>query len=818
MHLFKIVAVLIAAIFYSSLSFSQEKISGKILDEKNQPMPYVNVYVQGYSLGTTSNFEGNFTLTIPDNLLDKKLACKFVGYKAFSKPISSFIKGDGVIKMEPLEINLNEVVISAKGKDPAYYIMRQAIKNKKQFINPVDEYTAELYMKGRAYFSKAPDSTNLIIGLSVNKEDMGELKKEEGKVVFLTESFSKVNFKAPNQIKEELLASKQTGTAPGFSPNRSIYLSNNFYSNSIDGLNERGIISPLSNKAFTYYNFELLGKFEENGQTVNRIKVWPKRASDPAFTGEVFIIQDLWNIHSLELSASKAQISNNFVDSAIFKQSYQDMGNNIWVPLSLQSVYFFKVFGFKLNYEIMGQYTNYNLSPQYPEKFFNAEVYKINDQVKLNDSLAMEKARPVILDSLENTHYQYNDSIFKLENSPAYRDSIRRLSNKPRIGFPPRKYTYTNKKNDTYTLTSIISSLNFTAVDAWVIQPEITYKNRDSTGYSADEIVFSPRYSTSRGKFQLAGSYTHEFNRINHPRLTFAAGSTTRQINAIEPISPFFQTYYAYFRERNFGQYLGEEYFSLEFGREIFNGLRAEIGVKYANRFNLSNVEQKPLFKNFEDRNFTENLNSEFPGHILVSSLKLRYRIKQKYSSYPNRKIYHPNRRYPELFAKVLFAPEGISNTSFTYLEFVIRQRVDLAMLGTFDYSVSAGDFIESKNLGLFDYRHFAGNQTRYFNTRFRAFQVLPYYAYSTENKFFEFHASQHFNGFILNKIPLIKKLKWQSYVDVNGLISENQNDYYEAVIGIENIFSFFSVQLAAPYLNNNFGKPFFMFGASLSF
>ncbi|MGB0165373.1 MAG: DUF5686 family protein, partial [Luteibaculum sp.] len=317
------------------LIFAQTtKILGKVVDEKGLPMPYVNVYIKGSTQGTTSNFEGDFSLETQGFSPSQLVVFKFVGYREKSVAISEFASGPKTIELKPQEVSLSEVVISAKGKDPAYYIMKKASENRKKHEQPLDTYQAKLYMKGRAFFMEAPDSLNFLIKLSMGEEEKAEVDEQVGKVVYLTESYSKISYQAPNKIKEELLASRQSGTSPGFSPNRSIFLENNFYQSLINQVNERGLISPLSPNATLYYDFKLLGKFEENGFTINRIQVKPKRKVDPVFEGEIFIVHDRWNIHSLNLSVNDDAIDNGLLDSVTYKQSYQILPNDVWMPLS----------------------------------------------------------------------------------------------------------------------------------------------------------------------------------------------------------------------------------------------------------------------------------------------------------------------------------------------------------------------------------------------------------------------------------------------------------------------------------------------------
>ncbi len=817
MNQIRLLLSFLSLIFYFQAN-SQINLEGRVLDEKGVAMPYVNVFIDGTSIGTTTNNTGNFFLNVPSKHQNGKIACKFVGYETYKQSISSFQKGNKTITLKPQEVSLAEVIISAKGKDPAYYIIRQAIKNKDKFKFPVDEYKAELYMKGRAYFRKAPDSSKFFIMLGATEDDMTELKQEEGKVVYLTESISKVSYKAPNNIYEELVASKQTGTLPGFSPNRSIYLDNNFYSNKIEGINERGLISPLANNAFSYYEFKLLGKFNENGKVVNRIQVIPKRANDPVFSGEIFIVHDLWNIHSLQLLAGKQQITAPFVDSVTFSQVYQEL-DNVWIPLSLQSHYFIKVFGFGVSYEISGQYKSYQFNPSFDKKYFGNEVFRVADSVSVNDSIAMQKLRPVVLDSNELVHYNKNDSIARVENSPAYKDSIRRAGNKfNNTNDFLLEYRHRSKDNNVLTVSGFLFSAKYTKVDAWVLEPTLKYRIRDEDNVTHHEVELVPRYSFGRKVLNLHGSYKYNFNRINYANISIGGGSTVRQINANNPIDPFFETYYNYFTEKSFADFLSERFAFIKYEQELFNGLRASFKLNYANRDNLQNLSQLPLSKNYENRGFAPNIQSAFANEITTFNAKFRYRIGQKYASYPGYRQLLRNEKYPELHASYIIAPDGLNQSSFQQIELGLSYALDLKLLGKLNLSGYSGRFLDSKNLGFFDFQHFMGNRVAFINESNRAFQALPYYQFSASEEYAELHARHNFNGFLLNKIPLIRKLKWQSYVAVNTLFTDSRQPYHEAVVGIENIFSIFKVQVASPIIDGKAANPMFMFGASTLF
>src|SRR5689334_17597508 len=62
-------------------AFAQKRtISGKISDANGKPIPFVTITVKGTSIGTTSNTEGVYSITVPDGA--KTLVFSYVGYKA----------------------------------------------------------------------------------------------------------------------------------------------------------------------------------------------------------------------------------------------------------------------------------------------------------------------------------------------------------------------------------------------------------------------------------------------------------------------------------------------------------------------------------------------------------------------------------------------------------------------------------------------------------------------------------------------------------------------------------------------------------------
>ena len=73
-------------------------------------------------------------------------------------------------------------------------------------------------------------------------------------------------------------------------------------------------------------------------------------------------------------------------------------------------------------------------------------------------------------------------------------------------------------------------------------------------------------------------------------------------------------------------------------------------------------------------------------------------------------------------------------------------------------------------------------------NFNLAEFRNLPYYDFSTPDYGFEVHAEQNFGGFFLNKIPLIRKLKFKEIIGFHYLQTDLLKNYMEFSAGVEKI------------------------------
>jgi hypothetical protein len=92
-------------------------IKGVLTEEQNNqqiPLPFANVYLEGTTIGTTSDFEGNFSISTQPG--DYVLICAFMGYETFKKAIEVSVGGSVTvnIQMKPEGIAIDGVDVVAK--------------------------------------------------------------------------------------------------------------------------------------------------------------------------------------------------------------------------------------------------------------------------------------------------------------------------------------------------------------------------------------------------------------------------------------------------------------------------------------------------------------------------------------------------------------------------------------------------------------------------------------------------------------------------------------------------------------------------------
>src|ERR1700740_2058883 len=174
-------------------SAQQLTLSGKITDKDGKPVPFASVYVKGTTKGTSANIEGEYSLKLQPG--DYEVLYRAVGFKQLSQKIGLDKNTNFNATLAGEIYELGNVTVSATGEDPAYAIIRKAIRRRKAHLSEVKAYTCEVYIKGLQKLLAAPKK---FMGFDIQKagKEIGLDSNRRG-IVYLSESESKLSYKKP---------------------------------------------------------------------------------------------------------------------------------------------------------------------------------------------------------------------------------------------------------------------------------------------------------------------------------------------------------------------------------------------------------------------------------------------------------------------------------------------------------------------------------------------------------------------------------------------------------------------------------------------
>ena len=767
------------------------QVVGEITDTKGEKLPYVNIYLENSFTGTTSNQEGNYELEISKSG-DYTIVYQFLGYKTQKKQVNiqSFPYTINVSLAEE-STSLEEVVINSD-ENPADRVIRKAIANRKKNLAKVEAYTADFYSRGIWKIENAPEK---ILGQEVG--DLGGgLDSTRSGIVYLSETKSKIKFKAPDDFHEKIIASKVSGDDNGFSLNSAQDADFTFYNNTIE-LNAE-LVSPIADYAFNYYDYKLEGIFYDDlGNLVNKIKVIPKRPKDRVFSGIIYILEDSWEIYGIELTTTGESTQITPIETLVFKQNFTySEKDELWVKLSQTVEFTWKIFGIGGNGRFSAVYSDYDFNPQFTREDFSNEILSFAENANEKDSMYWEKIRPIPLTTEEVDDYIRKDSIQERKNSRVYKDSVDQVRNKFKITDPLFGYSYRNSfKQYSWNISGPIEGIRYNTVQGWntTVNANFTKWEEDYNKYWG--LNASANYGLADDRLRVKGGFIKKFNNKSKPYFTLNGGIEAKQINDTEPISTLVSSVASILFDKNYLKIYDRTFVEARYSEEIFNGFRLYANASFERR---SALFDDPEIIEDEDE-FTANNplapndfdSAPFEDHNIAKiGITGRINFDQKYYNYPDGKYNVTNSDYPTLyFSYEKGFAATVDDYNFDHFKVMANQRVSLQNKGDFEYSLKGGKFLNGENISLVDHQHFNGNLTHVkLDPSINQFNLLPYYGYSANDTYGELHAEHNFKGYLLGKIPLLRSLNFNTVIGVNSLWTTGNKPYSEYSVGISNI------------------------------
>jgi hypothetical protein len=779
---------------FSFSTFAQVTISGHVTDFlTNEPIPFVNITFKDVPGGARTDFNGNYTITA-DNPSDSLIA-SYVGYHKVvvkiskTKPVQTFN-----FSLKINKIDLHEVIVKA-GENPALILLRKMQANKdKNDRNNLSAYQYEAYNKMEFdinNISQTFKNRKILkpFAFIFDKMDSSESNEKPFLPIFISESLSDVYYtKDPSNKKEFIKATKVSGLENA-SINQfmgDMYQNINLYDNFIPMFN-KGFVSPIANVGTLYYKYYLIDSTFFENQWCYKIKFKPRRKQDLTFVGDFWVHDTTFAIKKINMRVSEGA-NINFIEDVVIAREYERTNNTSWMVK--KDVFVVNFLGDKDQMGFIGRKTTSYKDividqPKPPAFFKGSESVVVADDAREKDPAFWMHARHDSLAKREKAIYQMVDTIKTLPAFKTYLDLITlfvtgyKELGMVEIGPYFNIYSYNGVEGHRFRFGGRTSS-NFSTnliLDGYVAYGTLDEKVKYGGGFQY--------YLSKKPRISIGGSYKNDVELIGASQNAFKQDNILASVLRRIP----FTKLTAVVQEKVF------------YERDWWPGFSSRVSFTHR-RFAPRGTLNYDYYRH-------PDLQTDVTNHIRTSDIAFytRFAYKEKFLEGKRNRI-SLGTKFPILQMEYVVGIKGLIGSNFNYqkIKFRIEQKVRLSPIGYLWLYAEAG-----RTFGILPYpllEVHSGNET-YTLDKF-AFNLMNYYEFISD-KYASMQVTHHFNGFFLDKIPLMRKLKWREVATFNGIIggmsaanrniNVNKNSFYtlekpymEAGLGIENIFKLIRV------------------------
>ncbi|MDR3286621.1 MAG: DUF5686 and carboxypeptidase regulatory-like domain-containing protein, partial [Prevotellaceae bacterium] len=787
-----------------------------------EDMPFVNIVFNSKNIGTATDLKGKFqleTLWASD-----EINISFIGYKTQTLKVEKGKKNKYEILLVPDAISLDEVIVRPKRvryrkKDnPAVELMQKVIENKKHNrIEAHDYYEYESYEKLEfALNNIKPEMKNKKalrnFQFMFNYVDTSELNGKPYLPIFIKETVSdKYYRKSPETLREIIRASKISGfdkyfDQAGMSSYLELLFNNiDIYSNDIEMLNQH-FVSPLSNIANTFYKFYLLDTVEIDGVKCSNVTFLPHNSADWGFYGNIYITTDsTYAVKKANLKIMK-KINMNFIDDLSLVQEF-DKVDDTWVlsknELSLDFGIFEQSQGIYGKRTVM--YKDFVFDKPRPDKDYKGIEKKIrlsDFDVKTNEFWQLARHEP--LNKSEQGIYEMLDTLNNVRQFKNFMSVIMLLSTGyiefEKFDFGPVNAMYSHNKIEGHRFR-IGGKTNAR------LHPHLFLET-----YAA--------YGTKDEKFKYLGAFTYSFTKKKYHQWEYPMNMLAlsyeynTKILGQELSYSTSDNFLLSFNRGNVDKMVYRRNIRLQYDLEIGNG--------WGFQTSIAHLAQEPAgtlaFENYNNNGILQQIRK-----LKTSEINLSIRFAPNEQFYQNKHFRASmTKKEPVItlwhtigFKNFLGSDYNYQNTNFS-----IRKRFWISSFGYIDTDLRAGKVWGTASYPLL----FIHNANQTYAYHDYSYNMMNFFEFVSD-KYASVNLSYHLQGFLFNRIPFLKKLKWREVVTFKalwgGLSDKNLPDkntslfkfptnengditmfklgkkpYMEGSAGIDNIFKVLRVDL----------------------
>lgn len=792
-----------------TLQAQKTVISGKVTEiTSGSPVPFANIVITGTTKGTTTDFDGIYHLVYDGGI--ESLTVSYIGFKTKVKQLNG--GGEQLVNFQLEEdiLSLDDVIVYA-GENPAFPIMRSVIDNKKRNDKrSLDAYQYEAYTKIEVdvnHITQKFRDRKFIKKITSVLDSIEQIAGDDGLPIlpiFISEAVSNYFYKKdPRQTYENIRRTKVSGVGieDGSLTSQvigSTFQEYNFYQNWLNIFNKE-FASPLANGWKSIYEYDLIDSLDVDGHYCYRLDFWPKRAQELAFRGTMWITKEGFALKRID--AQVEQSANlNFIEKLKVQQDNIQTVDGPWLPQKSRVL----VDIGELNEKSAGLLAKFYVSlkditvnnPK-PDKFYEIPIVMEEDVRKKDDSYWDDK-RHEPLTPIELSVYRMIDTLKTIPVVKTYTDIIQTLG----TGF----FSVGKFDLGPYWLL-------FAFDDVEGIRPGLGF--RSNINFSNKWILSGDLgYGLKDQEFKYRGEAEYIVSRRPWTTIGF------QHIKELDPVWVLNEddfngaVFIGFARWGDLIQPFRHHETTLKFQTTPFKGLTQKVNIKHQ-IFN-------PLAKTpFSYRLDPGNTDSELGTEFRTTEINFETRI-----SKDELFVINDNKRsslgpvnWPIIKLKYTLGLSGVLDSDFNYhkVELGVTKKLAAGVFGRSKIDIKAGYIFSQLPYPLLKV-HTGNEFPFYFDFTFNQMDFFEF----TSDRYVEFRYSHRFEGSILNRIPLMKKLKWrlvgsvnmimggvrdENKLDINPLVTnedgteslpfssfEGAEPYIELGYGVENIFKFFRI------------------------
>jgi hypothetical protein len=795
-------------VFFLALSLSaQTKVSGIVLDNTNQPIPYANIVFKGSQVGVVSNEDGRFYIESPNNYT--AIIVSFVGFPDKEVKLPKLVNYD--FKVILTEGNaLKEVKIYAgktsKKDNPALDILRKIWeRRRKNGLKMFKQYQYEKYEKVEFDMNTIDSAfmkNKLFKGMEFVFKNI-DTSSVTGKTylpIFINESLS--DYYGDNEAKktkEILKANKNSGLGNGDGVNmfiKDLYNDFDIYDNYLNFF-DKSFVSPLSRTGIDVYNYVLTDTAFIDNKWCYNIVFYPRRKNELTFKGDFWVNDSTFAIKTINMAVTKSA-NINWVKDIYIEQEFEVLNDSVFLPTR---DYMMSDFALRKKEESKGVYgkrttlyRNFKFDEKKPEKFYKEEVNYIDNSVYAKSDEYWEANRFERLNKDEVGIYKMIDTLKTVKRFKQMYSLVSILGS-GYIEIPKWKLDY----------GPIFSTVGFNDVEGWRLRaggrtyfgPNDLWRIQAYTAYGFDDNKF--KYGVSgkwmvdkKNRVIISGGNRRDVEQIG------ASLTTTNDVLGRSYASS------GLFTTAANGKLTNINLSTLAVEMEPVKNLTFQLGFSYRTLESASDT--------FSLNYFTDNTFTTTASEVKQSELNLQveYTPKRKTIGYgvERREVDSP---YSRFFINYSQGFKGLIDSDFDYqkIQLYYKQPVVIGPLGRSNFTMELGKTFGQVPLGLMSV--VPGNQT-YFIIQ-NTFSNLNFYEFVAD-EYATLQWEHNFNGKIFARIPGIRKLNLREIIGVRGVYGtvsdENrainasglvyqapEKPYWEYSAGIGNIFKVFRLDFA---------------------